>query len=215
MLFSSTVRGVVMTLLPFVLCLLSSWRAGATVAVRDARPIGMSCYVQSDPNEDFEFEGLKDIEGFDKTQVNDKGDIFSTLASLRGLLVNLLKIILAICSLAVLLGAIFNLTSGDNGAAKRLGTWFIGFVVGMAMIQILGSLNPGHIMSGQSGLDSLRHDVGCLLQELVIIISMFTLVSTVLQLMRGEQGSAEKMIKWLITLSVGYVLLDVFTQGVF
>lgn len=208
---SLTGRGVLMALLSVLLCLLSCRCADAYAAASPQgwHPVGMSQFVQDD---DPINDAFGDFEGFDKSKSTGSTDIVSTLAGMRKSLVKVMEILLAICSLAVLTGAILNLTSGDQGAAKRLGSWFVGFAVGLAIFHVIGNLELGVKATGADGLDGLRHDVGALMEELVLVIGAITLVSATLQLMRGEQGAAEKMVKWLITLSVGFVLLDLVAK---
>lgn len=206
-------RGVLVALLSAVLLVVPAARCAATPPVWVRADGFVSAFVQQDGDVN-PYDNVFGTEG-DYKQGKGGNDLLDHAREWKNSLLNLLKIILGIAALVVLVGVILNLTSGDSGAAKRLGSWFLGFLVGEVLLTVFSRLRAGESSGAKSvtangtGLLSLRQDIGNVMEVMLLIVAMFTLVTTTVQLMRGEQGSAEKIVRWLVTVSIGIMLLEI------
>lgn len=216
--------GVLVALLSAVALLFSGqrFRAYAQDVPGDSFGYG-STYEQhfgrgGDVREGLSTDKLLDMDEsvIDRNLNSQQTGLVGILAKVRGALALFLRAVLALAALGTLAVAVLQLSSGDQGAAKRMFMWLIGLSVCFVLLVLFGGSSSSLVFGGSTvvpdrgtGFGALRLSVGNIIESLLSIVAMVSLVNTSIHFMKGERDGAEKLFRWLIISVVGIVLLRV------
>ena len=132
----------------------------------------------------------------------------SKLSSLGKTFQDILVIVLGICALVSLVGAIVTFMQGDQSGAKRLMLWLLGFVVGATVLGIISGISAGSSKGVIKEFGLITAEVRGVLISLLSIVSMVSAVTSAYHVMKGERDGVEKFLRTLIVCSLGITLLN-------
>ena len=152
---------------------------------------------------------VQDAFAFGMVAASGGSELASTILGVRNALFKILKGILILAGAGSLAFSIYNLMEGNREAAKRLGIWFVGLLIGFIIISIFKNLGAstaaGSLQAG--GFASTKYTVKSTIEAVLIIVCMVTSVRGVITVINGEQGGSRQLFKWFAVSLIGFAIL--------
>ena len=140
---------------------------------------------------------------------NSDVSLAGVIETSRVWLTSICKIILLLASIGAAGFMIFNIIEGSPEAAKRIGMWLGGLLIGMTVLTVFGNVG---LSSGGEGLSagefsSLKSMVRSTLMAILSVVSIVTVVQKVIQLINGEKEGGRGLFKWFLVSIIGQIFL--------
>lgn len=123
----------------------------------------------------------------------------------------LLQVVMGLGAIVTLVLIVYKMMRGDRESLPKMAMWVLGFAVGLALLSILAnqqlnvSAGKHH---GEFGAYQLLLANSFI--SLLMIVAMFSLVSVVRSIMKGDYEGLDKFFKWMLTCCAGMNLIAIF-----